>query len=187
MSSNRFTFILIAALSLAGCFNDKQDLLEFQEKVATQIKPGIPPIRQIPEFTHIPYYASQKQTSPFAFSNQSRQTESETAETGKSTPRKPDCNNPKFDQATHPLEAFALETLVMRGILYSESLKKAIVETNDSTLNIVKKGDVIGTFHGKITDIDEQSITVKEWIPDALGCYKSRQNQILLTQSALNE
>lgn len=179
--------LLSSTLLLSGCFDDKSDLLAFQEKVAQQIKPGIPPIKQIPEFTHIPYQAPRSERTPFTIINQAQKLAQETRGEETALPTKTACAHTTPRTSSHPLQAFALETLIMRGIIYSDEQKKAIIEANDQKLHIVKIGDVIGTFHGNISEIEEHAIFVEEWIPDGLGCFKPRQNQIQLTQSALNE
>lgn len=178
---------LLLSSALTGCFDDKSDLLAFQEKVAQQIKPGIPPIKQLPSFTHVPYQAPKGKETPFTFTNQAQQAEDSVESNNSQQEAALTCSNPVLQKTSHPLEAYALETLIMRGVLYSDSTKKAIVEASDKQLHIVKKGDVIGTFHGSITAINENAIAVTEWIPDGLGCYKPRKNQIQLTQSTLNE
>lgn len=178
---------LLLSSILTGCFDDRSDLLAFQEKVAQQIKPGIPPIKQLPSFTHVPYQAPTGKETPFTFTNQAQQAEDNLKSNNAQQESAISCSNPALQKTSHPLEAYALETLVMRGVLYSDNAKKAIVEASDKQLHIVKTGDVIGTFHGNITAINENAIAVTEWIPDGLGCYKPRQNQIQLTQSMLNE
>lgn len=183
----KWVVIACSAIFLSGCFDDKSDLLAFQEKVARQIKPGIPPIKKLPEFTHIPYRSPVGKETPFTFVNHTQESSDDTIEAQSRAAKIGSCKKARLAKSSQPLEAFALETLIMRGILYSGDVKKAIIEAGNNQLHIVKVGDIIGSFHGKIISIDEHEISVEEWIPDGLGCFRPRSNQLLLTPSALNE
>lgn len=183
----KWVAIACCAIFISGCFDDKSDLLAFQEKVAQQIKPGIAPIKKLPKFTHIPYRSPAAKETPFTFVNHTQKSTDNMIETQGRAAQLGNCKNAKLPKSSQPLEAFALETLIMRGILYSGDIKKAIIEASNNQLHIVKVGDIIGSFHGKIISIDEHEISVEESIPDGLGCFRPRSNKISLTQSALNE
>jgi len=80
------------------------------------------------------------------------------------------------------LEKYALETLVMVGIMNNNGQNWAIVKAPDSSIFRVKKGNYMGENNGKILKITESRIDLKEIVQDGLGGWIERPNKLAISE-----
>lgn len=80
------------------------------------------------------------------------------------------------------LEKFALESLVMVGIMNNNGQNWAIVKAPDSSIFRVKRGNYMGENNGKILKISESKIDLKEIVPDGLGGWIERKNKLSISE-----
>jgi len=80
------------------------------------------------------------------------------------------------------LEKYALETLVMVGIMNNNGQNWAIVKAPDSSIFRVKKGNYMGENNGKILKITESKIDLKEIVQDGLGGWIERPNKLAISE-----
>jgi len=89
----------------------------------------------------------------------------------------PDLNRPK-----EPLESFPLDALRMVGTLDQNNQVWAVIQAPDKTVTRSSRGDYIGQNYGRITEIEDYSIALKEIIPDGLGGWIERDASISIVE-----
>lgn len=163
--------ITSVALLLAGCGQDMHDLHDYLAKVKarepTPIEP-IPQIRQAETFL----YVHDNRRSPFVPSIAS---ELVTAEAAQGSGPRPDPNRRREE-----LEGYSLDTLKMVGTLKKDSSYWGLVQTRDRMIHRVEAGNYLGVNYGRILDIDENRISLRELIQDGAGGYLERQASLTL-------
>jgi type IV pilus assembly protein PilP len=99
-------------------------------------------------------------------------------------PPRPDPKDPRLDPARRkgPLEAFPLENLKMVGTLQQKKDIFALIKTPDNNLYRVKSGDFIGQNFGRIVDINESALKLKELIQDSGNEWKEEERTLLLQE-----
>ena len=88
---------------------------------------------------------------------------------------------PDFNRKKEPLEAFPLETLKMVGTLQQDKTMFALVRA-DANLYRVAPGNYLGTNFGKIMEITETEVSVKELVQDAGGDWIERTSSLQLAE-----
>ena len=76
---------------------------------------------------------------------------------------------PNMNRPREPLEAFPLESLKFVGSLSKEKLKYALILTPDNLVQQIKVGGYMGQNFGRVTEISEAGVTLKEIIQDELS------------------
>jgi type IV pilus assembly protein PilP len=161
-----------AALALAGCSSELDDLKAFVKESDKGTPRKIDPLPAVKPFEPFTYegfdlpdpFKPRKLTTP--------------KEGGGGGGIAPDLNRRK-----EPLEAFPLEQLKMVGTLSQSADMYALVRA-DKTLYRVKKGNYMGQNFGLITDITEGEIKLKEIVQDSAGDWAERQSVLPLLEEA---
>ncbi|GHU05679.1 pilus assembly protein PilP [Betaproteobacteria bacterium] len=86
---------------------------------------------------------------------------------------------PDFDRPREPLEAYPLESLNYVGVITRDKKSYAIVRV-DGSLYQVKTGNYLGQNFGKITEISEAEILLKELVQDGASDWVERESSLLL-------
>jgi type IV pilus assembly protein PilP len=94
----------------------------------------------------------------------------------------PGALQPPKDHRKGPLEAFPLENLKMVGTLQQRNNVFALIKTPDNNLYRVKTGDFMGQNFGRITDINESALKLKELIQDGGNEWKEEERTLLLQE-----
>jgi type IV pilus assembly protein PilP len=146
-------------------------------------------VAPLPEFKHIPsyYYGVDTMRDPFIsfmapppeqFERPGGQT------TGKDDP-KPGCPGPDRHRVRVGLELMPLDSLRMVGTLVEEKEKEnplwALVMASDGTLYRVQRGEFIGQNSGKIVNIEEQKMELRELLPNREGCWTETMTTLELS------
>jgi type IV pilus assembly protein PilP len=163
--------IALVSLALAACGGEQHsDLRQFVKDSDNLPRGRIPPLPEVKPYEPFPYNAYDL-TDPF----KPRKTEIVAKQ------QKP---RPELDpnRRREPLEAFALETLKMVGTLQQKKEFYAVVKTPDNRLFRVKPGNFIGQNFGRITDISESTIKLKELIQDSGGDWKEEERALQLQE-----
>ena len=163
--------IACAVLALGGCTQDMQDLHDYLAKVKERAPTPIDPIPQVRQAETFLYVADNRR-SPFVPSTAS---EMVTAAAGRGDGPRPDPNRRKEE-----LEGYPLDTLKMVGTLKRESDYWGLVQTKDRMIHRVGAGNYLGVNYGRITDINENRISLRELIQDGAGGYLERQASLAL-------
>jgi type IV pilus assembly protein PilP len=174
--SSRFAASVIApalVLALAGCGGEQHaDLREFVKKSDDLPRGRIPPLPEVQPYEPFTYNAYDL-TDPF----KPRQIQPPKAAAVAGGIKPPDPNRRK-----EPLEAYPLENLKMVGTLQQKKDIYALVRTPDNRLFRVRPGNFVGQNFGRITEISESGIKLKELVQDSGGEWKEEDRSLLLQE-----
>ncbi|MBT8142917.1 MAG: pilus assembly protein PilP [Gammaproteobacteria bacterium] len=161
---------LVMSSLLMACSNDMSELEQALDEIK-RTPPGT--IEPIPEVKVYEKYAYQSGLlrSPFT------PDKGEDADGGNGDGPRPDANRNKDF-----LEDFPLDSLSMVGTISKDGIDYGLVLTPDSLIHQVKPGDYMGQNDGRILAITETGIVLKELVPDGLGSYQYRDNELLLPE-----
>jgi type IV pilus assembly protein PilP len=163
LSLNRHLLALAAALALAGCSSDTNDLRAYIDEV--KARPGgriepLPQIQPAPVFVYEPG----ERRGPFTPDTpQSRLSGSPNSIRG------PDQNRPR-----EFLEQFPLDTMRMVGTLSAFGGSFGLLQTSDGLIHRVTVGNHVGQNYGRILSISDSQISLVEIISDGLGGFLER-------------
>ena len=168
--------LLLAGITLlAGCEAQTDDLVTFVVNVKQSTPVSIEPY---PEFTTMPAfeYKAEDLRSPF---QRPRNTVVERVET-----QKANCLQPNFSRKKQALEAYGLDALSISGMFTSKGKKWVLITANDGSLHKATSGDYLGLFFGKITSINNGTISITEMLPDGAGCWQTKQATLTMASKA---
>ncbi|MBK8183878.1 MAG: pilus assembly protein PilP [Candidatus Competibacteraceae bacterium] len=182
VSSSLMVVALTAAL--AGCAQqDLTDLQRFVEQTKRETpvrKPDPPP--EIKPYTPFSYTAQGIKdpflVAPFAQEEELEMTQEAMAR-GSYTGVRPDPNRVREE-----LEKYSLGSLKMMGTFRMGGGRDlwALVLAPDGVVHRVQKNNFLGTNHGKILNVTEQRVDLKEIVPDGPGRWQERDTFLSLTQ-----
>jgi type IV pilus assembly protein PilP len=87
---------------------------------------------------------------------------------------------PDFNRRREPLEAYPLENLKMVGTLQKQKDMYALIKTPDNNLFRVQSGNFLGQNFGRITNITESNIKLKEIVQDSGGSWEEKDQTLQL-------
>ena len=168
-------FLITAAILLAGCEAQTDDLVTFVVGVKQNTTINIEPY---PEFATMPAfkYQSAELRSPF---QRPRNISIQSVST-----KQANCTQPEFKRHKQPLEAYGLDALTISGTFTSKGRKWALITANDGSLHKATTGDYLGLFFGKITSIKDNTIALTEMLPDGAGCWQQKQATLTMSSQA---
>lgn len=182
----RVVSLLVAALVVAGCAQrDMTDLQQFVEttKRTTPVKKPDPP-PEIKPYTPFAYTAQGVKdpfiVAPFAQEEELELTQALAAQqSGSYTGVRPDPNRVREE-----LEKYSLGSLKMMGTFRMGGNNElwALILAPDGVVHRVQNNNYLGTNHGKIVDITEQRLDLREIVPDGPGRWQERDAFLSLTQ-----
>ena len=164
--------IALACLALVSCSGEQHsDLRQFVKDSDSMPRGRIPPLPEVRPYE--PYeYAAFDLTDPFV-------------------PRKieapkpsniPGSLQPPKNHRKGPLEAFPLENLKMVGTLQQQKNIYALIKTPDNNLYRVKTGDFMGQNFGRVINISESALKLKELVQDSGNEWKEEERTLLLQE-----
>lgn len=162
----------ISLLALSGCFSDHSDLQAYTEQVKQNTTNYVQPMPEIMPFNHFEYSA-QTLRSPFV--------EPQPEAIQEKMQQMAGCLSPDPRRRKQPLEKYAISSLTMRGTLGELGVTWALVEASDATLHRVTIDSYLGLYHGRITGVTDDYVTVIELIPDGTGCWSERETTIAMS------
>jgi type IV pilus assembly protein PilP len=89
---------------------------------------------------------------------------------------------PEMTRRKEPLEAFPLDTMAMVGSLIKSGLPAALIKV-DNLIYQVKVGNYLGQNYGKIVQISENSVQLREIAQDATGDWIERSTSLDLQEA----
>lgn len=169
------TLVFVAPLLLAGCQVQTNDLAEYVAGVKQTTQVNIEPY---PEFETMPAFEYQASNlrSPFQRPKNAVQ-ETVVAE-------RANCLQPDFTRSKHPLEAYGMDALSVSGVFTSLGQQWVLVQANDGSLHKATLGDHLGLFFGKITSIENGTVSITEMLPDGAGCWQKKQAKLTMSSQA---
>jgi type IV pilus assembly protein PilP len=185
ISARGILLLGVALVALAGCA--QRDLTELQQFVETTKrttpvkKPDPPP--EIKPYTPFAYTAQGIKdpflVAPFAQEEELELTQEAAERSGSYTGVRPDPNRVREE-----LEKYSLGSLKMMGTFRMGGGPQlwALVLAPDGVVHRVQKNNYLGTNHGKIVNVTEQRVDLKEIVPDGPGRWQERDSFLSLTQ-----
>ena len=166
---------LLAALLLAGCSAEQEELGQWMEQQRREVKPNVQPLSPPKKFNPQPYvaitgvepFSTQKLT--VALKQEARQPNSLLAA--------------EINRRKEPLEAYPLDSMRMVGSVTRNGRPYALLRV-DNLLYQVKQGDYLGQNYGKITKISETDVSLREIVQDAAGEWIERASALQLQERA---
>jgi len=171
--------MLFALLALAGCGSSEQE--ELQQWMTEQRNAIRPKIDPIPEPTKFSPQAYNQEGSIEPFSNQKltqalkRDSNQATANAGLIAP--------ELSRRKEPLEAYPLDATFMVGSLIKVGKPVALVKV-DNLIYQVRVGNYLGQNYGRITQVGETSLSLREIVQDAAGEWIERTATLQLLEGS---
>lgn len=164
--------IALACLALASCGGEEHsDLRQFVKDSDSMPRGRIPPLPEVKPYEPFEYAAFDL-IDPFV---------PRKIEAPKSS-NIPGALQPPANHRKGPLEAFPLENLKMVGTLQQHKSVFALIKTPDNNLYRVKTGDFMGQNFGRIIDINESALKLKELVQDSGNEWKEEERTLLLQE-----
>ena len=165
---SRFLGLLVMATLISGCQqNSMNDLQRFVDTAHKGKKPRVEPL---PEIQPIEGFSYSAQSFPDPFNRQNLKPRRVVA-SGSGT-------GPDKNRRREPLEQFPLDSLVMVGTLFREGEKRVIIKTPRGAVQTATIGNYMGQNYGKIINISEREVTVKEHVLSSSGVWVEREAAI---------
>jgi type IV pilus assembly protein PilP len=162
----------------AGCTASGEDELQlWMQQERNAIRPQVTPIPEPGRFEP-QVYLSERMTEPFSAEKMASVSGSLAATVINSKLLEPELNRRK-----QPLEAFPLDTMRMVGSLKREGQLVALIKV-DSLLYQVRSGSYLGQNYGRVNQITETEITLREIVQDPSGEWTERPAALQLQEDA---
>ena len=165
--------IAFSCLAFTGCSGEQHsDLRQFVKDSDNLPRGRIPPLPEVQPYEPFTYNAYDL-VDPF----KPRQIQPPKPSAVAGGIRPPDPNRRK-----EPLESYPLENLKMVGTLQQKKEIYALVRTPDNRLFRVRPGNFLGQNFGRITDISESAIKLKELVQDSGGEWKEEDRALQMQE-----
>jgi type IV pilus assembly protein PilP len=173
LSASGWLFIMLASILASACSPEQEELRQWMEQQAREVKPRVDPLSEPKKFLPEPY-AGADGPDPFSAEKLSG--------AAKAGPRAP---NPlltaELSRRKEPLEAYPLDTMSMVGSVSKRGQPIALLQV-DRLLYSVKVGDYIGQNYGRVVAITETELTLREVVQDAAGEWVERMGALPLQE-----
>lgn len=167
----RLIYLFLVSLLLAGCGGEEfQDLHDFVKNAGADMRGKIPPPPEVKPYEAFAYNNDAALPDPF----KPRKPELKSGQAG--------LNQPDLDRPKEALEEFPLEGLKVVGYLQQNKVSYAIVRAPDAKLYRVKAGNYLGLNFGKILEISDSEVKIKEVIQDSSGDWSERMSTLQLVE-----
>ena len=165
----KFFFYSLFGFMLVSCGEgDGDDLDHFMRDAVKDVKPKVKPLPEVKPYLALQYNADGVLTDPF----RARKAAS------KSGVLQPNLNRPK-----EPMEAYPLESLKYVGLLSKNKLTYALLKTPDNSVQQVRLGNYVGQNYGKVMQITDAEVVLKEIVQDDLsGDWIERTSNLALQE-----
>ncbi|CAM3410157.1 pilus assembly protein PilP [Paracidovorax anthurii] len=168
---------LLAVLGLQGCGSSNEDELRaWMTELRATTKPHVTPLSEPKKFLPENYGAAGS-TDPFDPMKLTQALRRDSAQ--------PAVNAtliaPEMARRKEPLEAYPLDAMAMVGSLNKSGIPTALLKV-DNLIYQVRVGNYLGQNYGKITQISETGIQLREIVQDATGDWIERPTTLDLQE-----
>ena len=163
-----FTILIISFLLTACVGEEHDDLRQWMNESAKDIKGSIPPLPQVKPYEPVEYNVGNL-LDPFKPAKLGAEQKK-----GSGSGIQPDMNRTR-----EPLESYPLESLKYVGVLTKKKESYAIIQV-DGSLYQVKVNNYMGQNFGVITKITESEVVLKELAQDPAGDWVERESILML-------
>ena len=174
--------LVTTGISLGGCVNrDKSDLENYVAEVLSRKGGQIDPLPPIKPYQRYLYQSAEKQLrDPFTPFMEQEAKQEQVAEPTDATQQA--FSDEILAHNREELEGFELDSLRMVGTLQDDSELWGIVQDNAGTVHRVQVGNYLGRNFGKILNIQENKIELREIVKDADGRWEEREASLALLE-----
>lgn len=173
----KIVFLATAMVSLSACNGEEElELENYLQSVKTRPAKPIDPIPAIKPYLR--YVYPEHDIDPFDVSILAPVV-SAVSEVKRME------NGIEIDTSRVPefLEGFPLDSLRMVGTVHRKGELWGLIKIPDGGIQRVKKGNYLGKNFGKVNEINETRIELKEVVPNGFGGFKPRDNAIALMKN----
>ncbi|WP_116474282.1 pilus assembly protein PilP [Zobellella maritima] len=163
----------VLLLLVSACSDEDSDLRVYVAEVKARPSNPPEPLPDTAEFVPEPY-RSVSERSPFA--------QPQPEEMVEQVARNQTCDPLDTERKKELLEQYSLDNLSLRGTLGDGRSLWGLVRTQDGVTHQVGVGHHLGLYNGKVTDINNEELTLTEYIPDGKGCWQPRVTQLTLSK-----
>jgi type IV pilus assembly protein PilP len=164
---------LAAAMALAACSTDEDELRGWMEQQRREVRPNVSPLQPPKRFDPQPYVNMQA-VEPFS-------TQKLTVALKQEARQPNSLLSTELNRRKEPLESYPLDSMSMVGSVNKQGTPFALLKV-DNLLYQVKLGDYLGQNYGRITKIEETEIALREIIQDAAGEWIERPATLQLIE-----
>lgn len=162
----------IVGLLLYGCSEEQktQALKAYVDQVKSRSAMPIEPLPEVKPYQSF-IYSAQELRSPFVPPKPQEEQVVIALENG---------IRPDIERRKEALEGFPLDSLRMVGTLEQNSQVWAVIMDTDGVVHRITQGHYVGQNHGKVVQILEEKVVLKEIIPDGRGGWQEREASMAL-------
>ncbi|MEX2352951.1 MAG: pilus assembly protein PilP [Gammaproteobacteria bacterium] len=174
-------FVLGTFLAVAGCVsNDISDLDQWTQEVMARPGGRIEPLPEMRPYEPYTYKSgAEGKVDPFQLFYRQRQArQDEVVDTGLTPEMEMEIKNRNREE----LEQFELDSLRMVGTLEDTQENWGIIVDPDGIVHRVRVGNYVGRNIGKIVNIFEDRIELREIVRNSQGRWEERQAAIALNE-----
>ena len=176
-SNRNFLISLSATVFLAGCVSSSEvELRDWMAQERANAKPLIKPLDEPKAFKPEAYTAGES-TDPFNKQRLLQVLRKESAQTNANA----GLIAPELNRRKEPLESEPLDSMVMVGSLNKKNTPTALVRVG-GLLYQVHMGNYLGQNYGKITQISENFVRLREIVQDGTGDWIERTSTLELQE-----
>ena len=169
--------LLTAVLVTAGCVGDHtSDLREWMDTQKSTVKPRIVPLKEPVDFKPESYTALNGM-DPFNMLKLTQVLSRESAQNTSNT----ELLLAEQNRRKEELEGYPLDAMTMVGSLKKSGQDVALLRVNQLIYQ-VKSGNYLGQNYGRILQIGEHSIKLREVVQDATGDWVERMTSLDLQE-----
>lgn len=178
MKALNFLVVSAAVLVLSACGDSgREELQRWMAAQRAQVKPTVPPISEPKKFTPQAY------TESASFEPFNIQKLTQALRRDSSQPSTSGLIAPELARRKESLEAFPLDSMMMVGSLDRKNQPVALISV-DKLLYQVRVGNHLGLNYGRITNITETQLALREIVQDAAGEWIERVATLQLQEKA---
>lgn len=164
-------FMVMMVFLFAGCKANTDSLDLFYAEAKKQGDTEIKQLTEVALFEVNPY-TQLTGRSPFLLPKQ--------PEIATQSIKKKSCWQPKYRKKIGSLERYALRKLRLKGVMGSDDDITALIQTPKGSVVKVHKGQYMGSNNGQVVEIKPQHMTLRETLPDGMGCWQKRYIKLAL-------
>ena len=166
--------LTLGLATLGGCEPAGDDIDAWMQAERAQARPSVQPLPTMQAFEPVPY-ARADLPDPFH--------PSRLAPAAPAPGRTDPTLARELERAPQALEAYPLAQITMIGSLIRPGKAEALVRV-DGRVHVVRSGDRLGQDRGRVVQIAEGHIELREWVRDEAGRWHERDNRIDLREAA---
>ena len=162
---------------LTGCASSDDDLRQWMDERRRAATPKVTPVSEPTRYTPLAY-AGGGVADAFSSERLTQVLRRETGPQGTGMA----LLTPELNRRKEPLEAYPLDVMSMVGSLDKAGQKVALLRV-DKLLYQVRQGNYLGQNYGRVTQITEREITLREIVQDAAGEWIERSSMLQLQEN----